>query len=164
MIVHRRECKERTRPMISLATLYRLGYPAARILFRLFGRFITEVRCIIEREGRVLLVRHSYGPDVWCLPGGAARPWERPEKAIRREVFEEVRVTLSEVFQLPGYSSNGDYEPANAYCFYAKVADAGVTPDPGEIAQADWFDVRILPDRLSGDTRLALSLKYASQD
>lgn len=44
---------------------------------------------LIEREGRVLLVRHSYVAG-WLLPGGGVHRGEPAEHAILREMKEEI--------------------------------------------------------------------------
>jgi 8-oxo-dGTP pyrophosphatase MutT (NUDIX family) len=40
--------------------------------------------------GELLLVRHSYGPRAWDLPGGFARRRETFATAARRELAEEL--------------------------------------------------------------------------
>ncbi len=43
---------------------------------------------ICNLDGDVLLLRHSYGPRVWALPGGGVGRSETPEDAVRREIRE----------------------------------------------------------------------------
>ena len=49
---------------------------------------------LIDRNGRVLLVRHGYGRRNWELPGGAALPGEPPDDTARRELQEETGLSL----------------------------------------------------------------------
>ena len=50
---------------------------------------------IVEINGKILLVRHTYGTakDRILVPGGYVQEGELPSKAIEREVFEETGVT-----------------------------------------------------------------------
>ena len=58
-----------------------------------------------DEQGRVLLVRHSYGPPVWALPGGGMRQGEDPRTAALRELREELGCTLADPVHL-GLQSN----------------------------------------------------------
>lgn len=51
---------------------------------------------VIARDagGRILLVRHSYGPPVWAFPGGGVGRKETALNAAAREMREELGVTL----------------------------------------------------------------------
>jgi 8-oxo-dGTP diphosphatase len=50
---------------------------------------------IVDRQERFLCVRQR-GPqhDFWTSPGGKVEPGERPDMAVRREVAEEICVTI----------------------------------------------------------------------
>ena len=47
-----------------------------------------------DAQGRVLLVRHSYGNGAWMPPGGGLQKGEDPLVAAQRELREEVGCTL----------------------------------------------------------------------
>ena len=50
---------------------------------------------IVRIDGKILLVRHTYGraKDKILLPGGYVQEGELPTKAAEREIFEETGVT-----------------------------------------------------------------------
>jgi 8-oxo-dGTP diphosphatase len=63
---------------------------------------------VIVRDGRVLMVhersRRSGGGEWWTLPGGGVEPGETAEEALRREVFEETGLVVSQarhVLEMP---------------------------------------------------------------
>jgi len=57
---------------------------------------------IVETEGKILLVRHTYGnaEGRLLLPGGYVKEGELPSKAAEREIFEEtsIKTTAKSVF------------------------------------------------------------------
>lgn len=54
--------------------------------------------CVLVDQGRALLVHRHPGrrlyPDVWDLPGGHVERGESPDATARREVAEELGVTV----------------------------------------------------------------------
>lgn len=54
-----------------------------------------SVGCIVRKENKVLLVRHTYGGanGKLLIPGGFCHENELPEEAAVREVFEETHIT-----------------------------------------------------------------------
>lgn len=110
---------------------------------------------VIVRDGRVLLVHHTYGELNWELPGGGADPGESAEQAARREALEEVGVTLS-VERLTGIY----WEPQGAFGHHHFVFRAALAPgspepraaDPVEISECAWFAPDALPRPLSDFT------------
>jgi 8-oxo-dGTP pyrophosphatase MutT (NUDIX family)/catechol 2,3-dioxygenase-like lactoylglutathione lyase family enzyme len=54
---------------------------------------------LLRRAGRALLVHRSpsrrWYPDVWDLPGGHVEPGEVPQRALERELAEELGVTTT---------------------------------------------------------------------
>ena len=59
---------------------------------------------LIERDDKVLLVRHSYMPG-WLLPGGGVGRGEPAEHAILRELKEEIGLVCSAPPELFGVYS-----------------------------------------------------------
>ena len=53
------------------------------------GRRIGAAAIILDDEGKVLLVRHTYGPLDWAVPGGQSEPGESVVETALRELREE---------------------------------------------------------------------------
>ena len=49
---------------------------------------------IPDADGRILLIKQSYGDGRWGLPGGSVEPGETVQEAIRRECREELGVEV----------------------------------------------------------------------
>ena len=51
---------------------------------------------ILEIDGRILFVRHTYGQakDRILIPGGYVKEGELPTQAVAREFYEETKVTV----------------------------------------------------------------------
>jgi 8-oxo-dGTP pyrophosphatase MutT (NUDIX family) len=75
-------------------TVFRLGFPLARIWWRLTRPRHEGVVVAVYVGPALLLVRTSYLVG-WHLPGGGVRRGETPEAAARRELAEEIGLTVS---------------------------------------------------------------------
>ena len=71
--------------------------------FAIFARYVRAlllhpvdlgVAAVVEQDGRIVLVRHSY-KSGWMFPGGAVDHNEHPVKALLRELHEEIGLTGS---------------------------------------------------------------------
>ncbi|MFB0613779.1 NUDIX domain-containing protein [Aurantiacibacter poecillastricola] len=133
--------------------LYRLGHGLRRIFLR---HFKGEVHgcCVIGRdgEGRVLLVRHSYGPAVWAFPGGGMRKDEDGEAAALRELHEELRCTLAEPVRL-GHLEDMYLGSRNRVQVFTGLIQGEPRPDMREVVEARFFALDMLPDNTSRTVR-----------
>ena len=87
--------------------LLRVADTLRRLVWRLFGPRTIGVRgLVVDEEGRVLLVRHTYGKPTWHLPGGGVKRRESLVQALARELREEVGVTITGPVRLLGTYSN----------------------------------------------------------
>jgi 8-oxo-dGTP diphosphatase len=134
-------------PLRLPAFFYQLAYLLLRVYGFIFRPRMRGVLCFVECEGKVLLVRHSYGSDEWHLPGGNRSDDESPEEAIRRELMEEVGIEPVDLKLLKRKVYGSDRSSVNY--FHARVSSPQFEISSGEIEEARWhtFDemLRLLP-------------------
>ena len=139
------------------AALYRMADRLLSLYWFLLRPRTAGARCILLCARQVLLIRQTYGHQLWTLPGGGLARGETPEAAVRREVQEEVGITLGAVQYLGQFVSTQTYNVDTVHVFNAATPSQACTIDPGEIAEARWFALEALP-RVSEKTRRALLL------
>lgn len=113
-----------------------------------------KVRAVVLNEqGQFLLVRpHGYPEGEWTLAGGGVEDGETVHQAMRREIAEELGVTLEEELeQLPVgnrfiYTAAHktkralDHDGQDAAMFVVRLPhDAQLALQAEEIAEARWF-------------------------
>ncbi|MGA2471205.1 MAG: NUDIX domain-containing protein [Solirubrobacteraceae bacterium] len=128
--------------------LYRLGYWTLWASSFVIHRRARGTKCLLFNQGQVLLVRHTYGPRSWELPGGGVRRGEQPFDAMRRELREELQVDVAQARELGARSGPGRYAGTRISYFAAVLPDRSVVADPIEIADVAWFDPLAPPPRL----------------
>ena len=143
-------------PRRSLAE--RLRTRIAHLSFLLWRPMTLGVRAIVlDREGRVLLVRHGYVVG-WHFPGGGVEKGETCESALQRELAEEACVAVEGPARLHGLFFNGRVSPRDHVAVYV-IETFRVTgeraPDV-EIQEARFFPLDALPDGVTRGTRRRL--------
>jgi len=107
------------------------------------------VAAIIERPDRRLLIgqrrRGDTSPLKWEFPGGKVRTGESFEKALRRELHEELGVMLDKCAEIASIRHRyaGTSEPLEIHFFAAQVPVDEISPTAFE--QTAW----VLPRELS---------------
>lgn len=130
----------------------RLGYRAAYTGLRIywFARHpgTSGVKCVLTDGDRILLVRHTYGPRAWDLPGGAMHSGEAPQDAARREMMEELGIEISEFSDVGEMVIHNSHRDDHVYYFSAELRSPSMTIDRGELITARWFRRQELPSEL----------------
>jgi ADP-ribose pyrophosphatase YjhB (NUDIX family) len=117
---------------------------------------------VIDKERRVLLVRHGYRPG-WHFPGGGVQRSETLQEALARELEEETGVTLRGEPRLFGIYSHFDEFPGDHIVLYLVEAWAQtIVPSPNlEIREQRFFSVGDLPAGTTAGTRRRLEEVFA---
>jgi 8-oxo-dGTP diphosphatase len=118
---------------------------------------VGAICIVVADDGRILLVRHSYG-DRWGTPGGLAKRNEQPAVAAVRETREEVHLDI----ELDGEPVVVvEPRPHRVDVVFVAHPRPGVDleqirPTSAEIVAVDWFRPGDLPD-LQSETANALA-------
>ncbi|MBI5110377.1 MAG: NUDIX domain-containing protein [Rhodovulum sp.] len=146
-----------------LARLRRAGEPVLRRVLHLWWRLsrglTLGVRAlVIDPEGRVFLVRHSY-VSGWYLPGGGVEIGETLGEALVRELSEEGNLHLTGAATLHGVYLNARVSRRDHVALF--VVRDFVQPAPPrpnrEIVAAGFFPVDALPADTTRGTRARLA-------
>ncbi|POA54807.1 MULTISPECIES: NUDIX hydrolase [unclassified Pseudomonas] len=115
----------------------------------------------IVRDGRLLLVKRLRDPEAghWGLPGGKVDWLEPVEQAMRREILEELGLTLQGVSLLCVVDQidpqRGEHWVAPVYLASAP-AMAPCNLEPHKHSEIAWFELDRLPQPLTQATRTAV--------
>ena len=117
---------------------------------------------LIEKDGRVLLVRRSNEPfrGLWTLPAGFINGGEDPAEAAARECLEEtgLKVQVTRVLDI----ISGKEHPRGAdfiIVYVAEVLDGELKPDDDADA-VEWFGRGELPELAFRATQKVLESFY----
>src|ERR1700733_6593589 len=144
---------------MELHPIRRVFEPAIRRVLHFYWRFArgltVGVRALVlDAEGRVFLVKHSY-VDGWHLPGGGVEPGETLLAALARELLEEGNIALSSTPQLFAIYFNrsvGRRDHVALYVVRSFRQDAPPRPNH-EIVAHGFFPPAALPQDTTPATR-----------
>ncbi len=118
--------------------------------------FLT-VDVLLERGGKILLIRRKNPPHGWALPGGFVDYGESVETAAVREAKEELNVDIELVRQFHVYSQPGrDPRQHTASVVFVGRLPAGAEPRAGDDAGACGFFAREALPEMAFDHRAIL--------
>jgi 8-oxo-dGTP pyrophosphatase MutT (NUDIX family) len=119
--------------------IYRVGYRILQVYWLAARPRLRGVKCLLTDADRVLLVRHTYGPRWWDLPGGRVERDEDPDHAAAREFTEELGVR-SDAWELIGELDMSFLGRRDTlHCFRLELSAPRLEIDRGELQAADWF-------------------------
>lgn len=112
---------------------------------------------VLDEQGRVFLVRHTYVPG-WHLPGGGVETGETLHEAMEKELREEGNIRLTGPMSLFGIYFNSHASPRDHVAVYVVRAFAQTAPRGAdrEIAETGFFPLDNLPENTTRGTRARL--------
>jgi 8-oxo-dGTP pyrophosphatase MutT (NUDIX family) len=129
--------------------LYIVAHAARRRWWRLSKPRLIGCRVLaFDGQGRLLLIRHSYGSRRWMLPGGGIGAKESPIGAALRELLEETGCTLLDprsvaMLDEPLYGTSNRVHVITGLTLDQPRCDAR------EVIEARFFETDALPDDLA---------------
>ena len=116
---------------------------------------------IIVRDDHVLLARRAIEPEagVWELPGGFANRGEHPADTARREILEELAVTVRLTDVLGFYIKERADDVVHVTVYLGETDDDPSEAD-GEVSGWRWFAA----DELPGASEMAIGHRLRLDD
>jgi len=115
---------------------------------------VTAGALIFNDSGEVLLLKHRFrAGSGWGIPGGFLETGEHAEQALRRELREEIGLTVHEV---EIFTSRTFKRPQQVEILFRCRASGAVKPQTIEVERAQWFSLHSLPAELPKDQRLLI--------
>ena len=145
-----------------MATLFRRTYWLG-VLIHFYWRFSRGLTIgvrgmVLDREGCVFLIKHSY-IDGWHLPGGGVEVGETMLEALRRELAEEGAIELAGDPALHAVYFNPVYSRRDQVALYVirEFRQTGQPVPDREIVDHGFFPVDALPEGTTAGTRARLA-------
>lgn len=125
----------------------------------------------LQRDNRQILLTKRTDDGTWCLPAGAAEPAGSFARTAIDELAEETGITVVESDLIPFgclseaehtiHYPNGDVTHCFALLFLARAWQGDPRPNGEETTEAQFADLRTLPEPLHPPTAQALELLAA---
>jgi len=131
--------------------LIKLAYRLLRVYWYFVRPVTLGVRILLIKEGKFILVKHSY-QDAWYLPGGGVKRGETLEQAIHREAAEECGAILNQIRFVGVYDNLVDYKSDHVSLFLSEDFTLNKVMD-NEIERVSAFAIQQLPENISPGSR-----------
>lgn len=119
---------------------------------------------VVDDQGRVLLLRHTYTPG-WHMPGGGIERGETALESIQRELLEEAGVDAAPAdLRLASIHANHAFFPNDHVLLFRVDRWRQVeATQRGEIAETGFFDPLAPPEGTTAGTRRRLAEIFGGQ-
>jgi len=115
------------------------------------------VDCIIDIEGKIVLIKRENPPLGWAIPGGFVDEGETVEDAVRREMKEETNLSLENLKQLHVYSDPARDPRGHTVSVVFTAVGVGEPKAQDDAKEIGLFTEDTLPDDIAFDHRKILT-------
>ncbi|HXK35448.1 MAG TPA: NUDIX hydrolase [Candidatus Paceibacterota bacterium] len=143
---------------------YKLKHQLRKLYWFLLRPKTTGVKCIIKHQGRILMIKRTLPNSKWVFPGGAVMKGESFMDAAKREVKEDLGLTLNNVTELGNFTTKVHYRTETIYCFTGEVTDTNLSGDEVKLSEVKWFSPEELPHPLTPISQKVYDLYLAHGD
>ena len=107
---------------------------------------------IIEKENKFLMARRKFseGDLSWTFPGGAIEDNESEERAIEREIFEEINIKVKAIRKL-GERIHPTTKKKISYMLCDYVSGIIKVKDTDELDKVEWMTTSELFEAITSD-------------
>jgi 8-oxo-dGTP pyrophosphatase MutT (NUDIX family) len=141
----------------------RVGERWLRSVLHIYFRFARGVTLgvralVIDAEGRIFLVRHTYVAG-WQFPGGGVEPGETIGEALARELVEEGNIEILEPPLLRGvfFNARASWRDHVAFFVLHSFRQSSAPLPNSEIAASGFFSLEALPEDTTPATRARIA-------
>ena len=120
-------------------------HPLRQTYRKIFRPKTRGVKVIIIYKDEILLIKNSYGVNLWNLPGGGVKRNEAFSLAAKREIKEEVGIKLTDLKKLGSFQNTREYIKDTVTVFKSRVENKNIKINKHEIKEASWFSIHKLP-------------------
>lgn len=118
-------------------------FPLVRLYWKVFRPKTFGVKAVVVRRddpSAMLLVQHTYGDELlWNLPGGGFNPKrETPQRAMERELFEELSCSPVSILEIGQYYTKAEGKQDTVIVYLATIESLGAGQE-SEIQTIRWF-------------------------
>lgn len=109
-----------------------------------YPRLSPAMMVCIVRDRQILLARAPhFAPGIYSALAGFVEPGETLEQCVHRETMEEVGIRIHNLRYRQ--SQSWPFPHSLMLAFIAHYQSGEITPQAGEIEDAQWFDIDALP-------------------
>lgn len=132
--------------------LGRLYCPSCKYVF--YQNPKPTASAVIVDQDRVMLVKRAIEPQkgCWDLPGGFLEEDEHPEQALKREIKEELSISIEIKDFLGIFMDRYGYDQSGSYTlniYYLARINAGEPKPASDIDQWGWFKRSEIPSNIA---------------